>query len=137
MKRRHFQLLTLSAALPGLALARKPAAGALELRTLQAGQGTPVVFLHGFGADLSAWRPLVGRIGLGPNRDPCQDVVIARSCRGHIISIRTYDPASQRSLAEIKRCHLPPARETPASHGSAGHPSSAVDSPSATPPNPD
>ena len=48
-----------------LALARKPAAGALELRTLQAGQGTPVVFLHGFGADLSAWRPLVGRIGLG------------------------------------------------------------------------
>lgn len=39
--------------------------GALELRTLQAGQGTPVVFIHGFGADLSSWRPLVARIGLG------------------------------------------------------------------------
>ena len=37
----------------------------LEIRTLQAGQGMPVVFLHGFGADLSSWRPLVGRIGLG------------------------------------------------------------------------
>ncbi len=35
------------------------------MRTLQAGQGTPVVFLHGFGADLSSWRPLVARVGLG------------------------------------------------------------------------
>lgn len=42
-----------------------PAGGALELRTLQSGQGTPVVFIHGFGADLSSWRPLVARIGLG------------------------------------------------------------------------
>ena len=38
--------------------------GPLEVRTLQSGQGTPVVFLHGFGADLSSWRPLVARIGL-------------------------------------------------------------------------
>lgn len=37
----------------------------LDLRTLQSGQGTPIVFLHGFGADLSSWRPLVARIGLG------------------------------------------------------------------------
>lgn len=37
--------------------------GPLELRTLQAGQGTPVVFLHGFGADLSSWRPLIGKMG--------------------------------------------------------------------------
>ena len=41
------------------------AKGALALRTLQSGDGTPVIFIHGFGADLSAWRPLVGRIGLG------------------------------------------------------------------------
>lgn len=41
------------------------AGGPLEIRTLQAGQGTPVVFIHGFGADLSSWRPLVARIGLG------------------------------------------------------------------------
>lgn len=38
--------------------------GTLELRTLKSGQGTPVVFLHGFGADLSSWRPLIGRIGM-------------------------------------------------------------------------
>ena len=38
--------------------------GLLDLRTLKSGQGTPVVFLHGFGADLSSWRPLIGRIGL-------------------------------------------------------------------------
>jgi pyruvate dehydrogenase E2 component (dihydrolipoamide acetyltransferase) len=47
------------------AVAAAPAVGALELRTLQSGQGTPVVFIHGFGADLSSWRPLVARIGLG------------------------------------------------------------------------
>ena len=40
-------------------------AGEITLRTLQSGQGTPVIFIHGFGADLSAWRPLVGRINLG------------------------------------------------------------------------
>ena len=40
-------------------------AGLIALRSLQAGQGTPVIFIHGFGADLSAWRPLVGRITLG------------------------------------------------------------------------
>ena len=39
-------------------------AGPLVLRTLQAGQGAPVVFLHGFGADLSSWRPLLPGIGL-------------------------------------------------------------------------
>ena len=38
--------------------------GMLDLRTLKSGTGTPVVFLHGFGADLSSWRPLIGRIGL-------------------------------------------------------------------------
>lgn len=37
----------------------------LDLRILQSGQGAAVVFIHGFGADLSSWRPLIGRIGLG------------------------------------------------------------------------
>lgn len=39
--------------------------GGVALRRLQSGYGTPVIFIHGFGADLSAWRPLVGRISLG------------------------------------------------------------------------
>lgn len=33
--------------------------GAIEVRLLQAGRGYPVVFLHGFGADLSSWRPML------------------------------------------------------------------------------
>ena len=34
------------------------------LKSLQAGTGTPVVFLHGFGAELAAWLPLVARISV-------------------------------------------------------------------------
>ncbi len=37
-----------------------------SLKSLQAGIGTPVVFLHGFGAELAAWLPLVARIAV-PN----------------------------------------------------------------------
>ena len=36
------------------------------VQSLQAGTGTPVVFLHGFGAELAAWRPLVARVAV-PN----------------------------------------------------------------------
>lgn len=32
------------------------------VQSLQSGIGTPVVFLHGFGAELAAWRPLMARI---------------------------------------------------------------------------
>ena len=32
------------------------------LKSLQTGTGTPIVFLHGFGAELAAWLPLVARI---------------------------------------------------------------------------
>lgn len=38
--------------------------GPLQIRTLQSGQGIPILFLHGFGSDLSSWRPLVAGIGL-------------------------------------------------------------------------
>lgn len=41
------------------------ASGGIALRTLQDGSGPPVVFLHGFGADLSSWRPMVGLLGQG------------------------------------------------------------------------
>ena len=29
---------------------------------LARGEGAPIVFIHGFGADLNGWRPLVGRL---------------------------------------------------------------------------
>lgn len=41
------------------------AGGALSLKTLRDGQGSPIVFIHGFGADLSAWRPMVGQLPVG------------------------------------------------------------------------
>lgn len=47
------------------AVAAAPRSSGLALRTLQSGAGTPVVFIHGFGGDLSAWRPLVGRMAPG------------------------------------------------------------------------
>lgn len=47
------------------AVAAAPRSSGIALRTLQSGVGTPVVFIHGFGADLSAWRPLVGRMASG------------------------------------------------------------------------
>lgn len=49
----------------GTAAAASGGDGALDIRTLQSGQGSPIVFLHGFGADLSAWRPMVGQLPLG------------------------------------------------------------------------
>ena len=48
-----------------VAVAKGNAAEGLNLKTLQAGQGAPILFIHGFGADLSSWRPLVGRLGMG------------------------------------------------------------------------
>jgi len=47
------------------AVAAGTAATGLNLKTLQSGQGAPILFIHGFGADLSFWRPLVGRLGMG------------------------------------------------------------------------
>ena len=35
---------------------------ALNRLWLQRGEGAPIVFVHGFGADLNGWRPLVGRL---------------------------------------------------------------------------
>jgi pimeloyl-ACP methyl ester carboxylesterase len=34
------------------------------IKSLQRGTGDPVIFIHGFGADLSAWRPFVLQLGL-------------------------------------------------------------------------
>ncbi|ESW62273.1 MAG: hypothetical protein Q27BPR15_01910 [Rhodobacter sp. CACIA14H1] len=80
------------------AVAAAPAGGALELRTLQSGQGTPVVFIHGFGADLSSWRPLVARIGLG-------SPMMALDLPGHGASQRHGAAISRRwSMRWARRC---------------------------------
>lgn len=43
-----------------------PAAGSGILKTLQSGTGDPVLFIHGFGGELSAWRPFLSHLGI-PN----------------------------------------------------------------------
>ncbi len=52
--------ITASAKPIGVA-ARSAMAG---IRTLKSGSGDPVLFIHGFGTDLSSWRPLVLQLGL-------------------------------------------------------------------------
>ena len=39
-----------------------PTSAALNRLWLARGQGTPLAFLHGFGADLNSWRPVVARL---------------------------------------------------------------------------
>jgi len=41
-----------------------PAAGSAVLKTLQSGVGDPVLFIHGFGSELSAWRPFLAHVGV-------------------------------------------------------------------------
>lgn len=41
-----------------------PTAGNAVLKTLQSGAGDPVLFVHGFGAELSAWRPFLAHLGV-------------------------------------------------------------------------
>ena len=50
--------------------------GGIALRTLQSGQGAAVVFIHGFGADLSSWRPMVGQL-------PADRPLLALDLPGH------------------------------------------------------
>jgi len=42
--------------------AETPRQGGLHRLWLRQGEGAPLVFLHGFGADLNGWRPLLGHI---------------------------------------------------------------------------
>jgi pyruvate dehydrogenase E2 component (dihydrolipoamide acetyltransferase) len=50
------------AALEGAAQAPAEGQTRIAFRNLKAGTGDPVVFLHGFGADLSAWRTFVDHV---------------------------------------------------------------------------
>lgn len=50
---------------PAFAASRSPAgAGSATLKTLQAGSGDPVLFIHGFGGELSSWRPLLQHLSI-------------------------------------------------------------------------
>ncbi|WLS00521.1 acetoin dehydrogenase dihydrolipoyllysine-residue acetyltransferase subunit [Shinella sumterensis] len=46
------------------AAASTASSGRSVLKTLQAGVGDPVLFVHGFGAELSAWRSFIGHISV-------------------------------------------------------------------------
>lgn len=48
---------------PGAANKAKGPAS-LAFRSLRDGTGTPVIFIHGFGAELAAWRPFVEHLGI-------------------------------------------------------------------------
>jgi len=39
--------------------------GKLTIKSLKDGEGHPVVFIHGFGSDLSSWRPFVTKLSIG------------------------------------------------------------------------
>jgi pimeloyl-ACP methyl ester carboxylesterase len=48
----------------GTASRAASANGSAVLKTLQSGVGDPVLFIHGFGGELSAWRPFLAHIGV-------------------------------------------------------------------------
>jgi len=39
--------------------------GGLAIKSLKNGSGHPIVFIHGFGSDLSSWRPFVATLSIG------------------------------------------------------------------------
>jgi pyruvate dehydrogenase E2 component (dihydrolipoamide acetyltransferase) len=85
-----------------VASARPAAAGpALDLRTLKAGQGDPILMVHGFGADLSAWR--VFAMELATDRP-----VLALDLPGHGAS-HAHAAATFDAMAAALAASLPPA----------------------------
>lgn len=54
----------IDAALAGKSEAPSPSASAIAFRNLKAGAGDPIVFIHGFGSDLSSWRPFIAEVTL-------------------------------------------------------------------------
>ena len=78
------------------------------VQSLQAGTGTPVVFLHGFGAELAAWLPLVARIAV-PN--PMLGTDLAGHGAAHTRAVAGFDAlvddmAQRLGDAGISSAHL-------------------------------
>jgi pimeloyl-ACP methyl ester carboxylesterase len=68
----------------------------LELRTLKAGKGTPVVLLHGFGADLSSWRLMVAQMDLA-------QPVLAIDLPGHGASLENAADSFEQIVEAVAR----------------------------------
>jgi pyruvate dehydrogenase E2 component (dihydrolipoamide acetyltransferase) len=61
---------------------------------LQRGEGAPVVLIHGFGADLNGWRPLIGRL-------PAPIPALAIDLPGHGASPLTGEPTLAALIAAV------------------------------------
>ena len=84
------------------------AGGAQGIKSLQPGEGDPVLFIHGFGADLSSWRPFVLLMNV-------KNPLLALDLPGHGISqaatASSFDGIvslvrSQLEAAGLTRLHL-------------------------------
>jgi pimeloyl-ACP methyl ester carboxylesterase len=78
--------------------AAAPCASNLHRLWLQQGRGAPIVFVHGFGADLNGWRPVVRLL---PHTQPA----LALDLPGHGLS-PLGDDASFEALVEAARAAL-------------------------------
>jgi pimeloyl-ACP methyl ester carboxylesterase len=79
-----------------------------SLRSLQNGTGDPIVFIHGFGADLSAWRPFILQLGLS---NPLYALDLPGHGANASASVESFDALVSAvhaaiSNAGLKRLHL-------------------------------
>jgi pyruvate dehydrogenase E2 component (dihydrolipoamide acetyltransferase) len=77
------------------ALASPVALDLLNREWLATGVGAPIVFVHGFGADLNSWRPLLGHLAAGRG-------ALALDLPGHGGSALTGAPTLEAMVAELE-----------------------------------
>ncbi|PWR02070.1 hypothetical protein DKT77_13800 [Meridianimarinicoccus roseus] len=99
-----------AAAIMASATAHRQGGGALAVRTLREGQGSPIICIHGFGADLSSWRGMVGTLPVGLP-------VMALDLPGHGASAHV----GASSFAEIVACVGESLRDVAAGIHLVGH----------------
>lgn len=80
--------------LPAMARSVHPGGGMLHRAWLRQGEGRPLVLIHGFGADLDSWRPLVASLA---DRRP----VLAVDLPGHGASAATEAPSLDGFAAAV------------------------------------
>lgn len=78
------------------------------LRSLQSGTGDPIVFIHGFGADLSAWRPFVLQLGVSNPVYALDLPAHGANANTTVDSFDSLTAAAQQIIknAGLKRLHL-------------------------------